>query len=131
MRQHGEEFECLGVKVAVVTFESQPNAQSYARDFGLQWPLLVDESRNLYSAYGMEQGDLWHVYGPSACWAYVKLLARGRRPRLPHGDTRQLGGDVLMDRKGVVRLHHVGSGPASRPTVSSILDVIRRTDTVD
>ena len=131
MRQYNQDLETLGVKVAVVTFEIQPNAQSYARDFGLKWPLLVDESRTLYAAYGMEQGDVWHVYGPAAWWAYAKLLSRGRRPRRPQGDTRQLGGDVLIDREGVVRLHHVGSGPADRPTVSSILDVIRRADKVD
>ena len=34
-------------------------------------------------------------------------------------------GDVLIDPAGVVRLHHASRGPADRPTVESILQVVR------
>jgi len=53
-------------------------------------------------------------------------MAQGRRPRTSSGaDVRQLGGDVLVDPEGTVRFHHIGSGPAARPPVFELLDVVR------
>lgn len=127
MREYENEIEAIGLKVVIVTFEAGPLALAYVRDTELQWPLLVDESRILYSAYGMERGRWWDIFGPAAWWVYAKLLVKGRRIRRPSGDVQQLGGDVLIDPAGIVRLHHVGAGPADRPSVSSILDVVRST----
>lgn len=100
-------------------------AMSYVRDTGLTWPLLVDESRLLYAAYGMDRGGWWDIFGPQSWWAYCKLLFRGRRLQRSGSDVRQLGGDVLVDPQGKVRVHHVGSGPADRPSVTSLLDAVR------
>ena len=128
LRRHEDEIQALGLKVVVVTFEPAAPAQAYVRGFELRWPLLIDESRALYSAYAMGHGHWWHVFGPSAWWIYIKLLAKGRRLVRSRGNFSQLGGDVLIDPRGVVRLHHVGSGPADRPSVPWILDTIRRAD---
>ncbi|MCP4784114.1 MAG: hypothetical protein GY903_22825 [Fuerstiella sp.] len=124
MREHENEIEALGIKVVIVTFEAGLLAQAYIRETNLRWALLVDEPRDLYSAYGMERGRWWDILGPAAWWVYAKLLVRGRRLRNPSGDVKQLGGDVLIDPAGIVRLHHVGAGPADRPRVSSLLDVV-------
>ena len=113
------------MKVVVVTFEVGSAAQAYVRDTNLSWPMIVDETRALYSAYGMERGSWWKIYGPGPWWVYAKLLLKGRRLRRPRGNFDQLGGDVLIDPEGIVRLHHVGSGPADRPSVRTIIDVIR------
>ncbi len=126
MRQHEAEIEALEIKVVVVTFEIGPMAEAYVRETDLRWPLLVDETRELYTAYGMERGRSWQILGPASMWAYAKLLAKGRRLRRPNDDVFQLGGDVLIDPQGVVRLHHVGSGPADRPSVSSLLELVRK-----
>jgi hypothetical protein len=101
-------------------------ATSYVRQTRLDWPLLVDRGRALYRAYGMLRGRRRDIYGPAALWAYLKLLARGRRLRVPGSDVRQLGGDVLIDPGGIVRIHHVGSGPADRPSVASLLKPVER-----
>ncbi len=98
---------------------------SYVRETQLEWPLLVDTERVLYRAYGLDRGHWWNIYGPASIWTYSKLLMRGRRLRLPGSDVHQLGGDVLIDPNGVVRLHHIGSGPADRPTFSELLKAIR------
>ncbi|HSH13152.1 MAG TPA: SelL-related redox protein, partial [Desulfurivibrionaceae bacterium] len=36
----------------------------------------------------------------------------------------QRGGDVLIDPNGMVRLHHIGKGPADRPRVEDILRLV-------
>ena len=109
-----------------VTFQMTSLAETYARETQLHWPLLVDDSLSLYSAYGMHRGRVWDVWGPASWWVYIKLMLHGRLLILPAGDPNQLGGDVLIDPKGIVRLHHVGSGPADRPSVPGLLDIVRR-----
>jgi hypothetical protein len=125
LREHEDEIEALGIKVLVITFEAGPLALAYVKESNIRWPLLVDESRALYAAYGMHRGHWRDILGWSSWRAYAKLLLQGRRLRRSSGDLQQLGGDVLIDPEGVVRLHHVGTGPADRPSVSSLLDVVR------
>ena len=126
MRQRENEFKELEVNIVVVTFEAGPVAQAYVRQTALNWPLLIDESRALYGAYGMLQGHIWDIFGLPAVWAYAKLLRQGKKLRSSSGDVRQLGGDVLIDPQGIVRLHHIGRGPADRPAVSLLFETIRQ-----
>lgn len=125
MWQEENEIEALGVKVAVVTFEAGLLARLYVRETNLSWPLLVDQSRKVYAAYGMEHATWWDVFGPASLWKYARLLLRGRRLHRSEGDVFQRGGDVLIDPEGVVRVHHIGSGPADRPSVPELLNVVR------
>ena len=88
----------------------------------MPWPLLSDESRSLYRAYGMGRARWRHLLGPSAILAYAREAARGRIPRWPAADPVQQGGDVLIDPAGIVRLVHAGAGPGHRPPVELLLD---------
>ena len=123
MRQQEQRLSELGVEVAVVTFDADYMAKSYVQQTQLQWPLLVDADRDLYRAYGMERADLWSIYGPASVWNYLKLLFQGRRLHRPGSDTRQLGGDVLIDPQGIVQFHYVSTSPHDRPTPETILSI--------
>ncbi|MBI2835817.1 MAG: AhpC/TSA family protein [Acidobacteria bacterium] len=125
MQQHERAFEDLGTRIAVVTFETTPFVRAYLAETKVTWPILIDHDRTLYRSYGMHRGHLWNIWGPRTWWAYVKELAHGRLPRYSRADTRQLGGDVLVDPEGIVRLHYVGTGPADRPSVAQILQARR------
>ena len=109
----------------IVTFENQADAAEYVTDIGMPWPILVDEQRELYRAYGLERAKWYHLVGPRTLLAYVKEALRGTFPRRPVADTTQQGGDVLIDPDGVVRFHHVGAGSGYRPTVAQILEARR------
>jgi alkyl hydroperoxide reductase subunit AhpC len=124
LQRHESELKDRGVIVVVVTFEAGFLARNYAEDSGLAWPLLVDERRDLYHAYGMLTAGFWEIWGPATWWAYLKEMVRGRFPRKSEGDISQRGGDVLIDPSGIVRMHHVGKTPADRPSVASILERI-------
>ena len=119
LRQQEQELQALDIDVAVVTFQSSPIAENYVRETKLDWPILIDDSLKLYSAYGMERGRVWDVWGPATMGVYFKLMFKGRMPRKPAGDVHQLGGDILIDPQGIVSLHHIGTGPADRPTIES------------
>ena len=126
MRRHEKELKKLDLQVVVVTFQSGPIVEAYARETRLVWPILIDTSLEMYLAYGMNRGPWWSIFGPTAWWAYVKLLLRGRRLRVPSGDVSQLGGDVIIDPEGIIRLHHIGAGPGDRPAIHALLDTVRR-----
>jgi hypothetical protein len=125
LQQHQRELEELGIRIAVVTFETAASVRAYIADTGIAWPVLLDQDRTLYRAYGMDRGRLRDIWGIRTWLAYAKELARGRLPRYSGADTRQLGGDVLIDPAGIVRFHHVGTGPADRPAVAAILEARR------
>ncbi|MFV2069765.1 MAG: SelL-related redox protein [Pirellulales bacterium] len=125
LRQQVDALETLNVRVVAVTFESGWLPEAYVEETELPWPLLIDDSRRLYAAYDMSRGHGWNLFGPAALGSYAKLLLRGRRIRRPTGDVYQLGGDVLIDPNGIVRLHHVGNGPADRPEIDSLLQIAK------
>ena len=121
LQQAREELDRLEIQTLVVTFEGRREAREYLDETGLIWPLLVDTDRQLYRAYDMHAARLRHLWGFATMRAYGREALRGRFPRIPRADTAQQGGNVLIDPAGVVRLHHVGSGPADRPTVATVL----------
>jgi peroxiredoxin len=124
LRQHEQTLRQREIEVCVVTFDAGPMAEAYVRETALPWPLLRDETRQLYRSYQMDRADWWAIYGPASIWHYLRLLFQGRRLQRPGSDWRQLGGDVLIDPTGVIRLHFVSSSPHDRPTIESILAVM-------
>lgn len=114
----------------VVTFEDGPMARLYVEETGLDWPLLVDHERSLYQAFGMDRGSKWEIWGPKTWWAYLREGLRGQRLKAATGDPDQLGGDVIVDPDGTVRLHHVGRGPADRPPIDQLLELVRAHQTL-
>lgn len=123
MQQAEEELARLGVQPLAVTFEDATAARAYVAETGLRWPLLVDTERRLYHAYAMRKARLGHLWGAATFRAYFREARLGRFPRLPRADTRQQGGNVLIDPDGLVRFQHVGLGPADRPAVRKLLAV--------
>ena len=77
MQQAEREIADLGIRVLVVTFEAHPAARAYVEETGTRWPVISDESRSLYEAYGMGRARWRHLLGPSALLAYLREVARG------------------------------------------------------
>lgn len=122
MRGQQDRLTELGIEVVVVTFDADFMARAYVEQTKLPWPLLIDGDRKLYRAYDMARADWWSIYGPASIWHYMKLVfGRGRKIEKPGSDTRQLGGDVLIDPEGFVRFHYVSESPHDRPSVDEIL----------
>ena len=124
MQQNEQAFKERRVAIAVVTFETDVFAHRYVEETGIAWPLLVDNTKEIYRAYGMWYASVWNIWGFSTWWVYMKLLARGQRLAKSQGDYYQRGGNVLIDPDGVVRFHHIGKGPADRPAVKTLLRMI-------
>jgi hypothetical protein len=125
LQQHKDEFTKRDINIVAVTFETERVASGFMFKTQLPWPLLIDTEKQLYSGYGMTKARFSDIWGLRTWKAYAKEMAKGQLPKKSNGDIYQRGGDILIDPKGVVRLHHVGAGPADRPSVESILALIK------
>lgn len=59
--------------------------------------------------------------------SYARLLLKGYRLKPVMGDAYQLGADFVVDKEGVVRLAYYSKNPADRPSVETLLSVVRET----
>ena len=110
----------------MLTFEGREAATAYGDETGVSCPILVDEERTLYEAYGLGAARTRHLIGPTTLKAYAGEALRGVWPRRPVADTTQQGADVLIDPEGIVRFHHVGAGSGYRPPIDAILETVKR-----
>lgn len=127
------ERERLGLRVTAVAF-AQPHALKPWRErLGLdELPLVADPTRQLYEAFGLRRASFARVWLDPRVWTrYGQLLLRGRRPERVREDPLQLGGDVLLDREGVVRWIYRSRGPEDRPSLAAVgaaLNQLRRSE---
>jgi alkyl hydroperoxide reductase subunit AhpC len=121
LRQREQELGRLGIEVCVVTFDDGFLVKNYVVRSSMTWPLLIDKGKRLYESYGMERGSWWSILNPVSLTHYIRQMLKGTMPGRPGSDSRQLGGDVLIDPAGVVRLQHVSKNPHDRPSVDLIL----------
>lgn len=124
LRQNQDRLDELDVQVKIVAFDNDFMAKAYVQATGLHWPLLLDCERKLYTAYGMARGSWWAIYNPVSIAKYIWLIIVGQKPGKPGSDWRQLGGDVLIDPEGIIRLHHVSADPHDRPRLREIFEVV-------
>lgn len=124
MRERLAEFG--DAEVVVVAFAAPRFVADYQRDRLVPLPILIDDSRATYRAYGLGRGSVWKVWGPKIWWAYAKLIRRGRPVGRATEDTLQLGGDFVVDRDGTLVYAFRSADPDDRPTVDDLLIAVRQ-----
>ena len=125
LQQRKAELDELGLHIVLISFETPVRAELYVKETGLAWPLIIDEPRSLYEAFGMDPGSFQAIWSPKNWGVYLRIIAKGRLPKLPRNDVNQLGGDVLIDPDGKVKIHHVSRSPTDRPPIDSLLAGVR------
>lgn len=121
-----ERIDELGddTEVVLIVFGGEPFEQYAARN-ALAYPILRDEDRAVYRAYGLARGSFTDVWNWAAVKKYASILRGGRR-RLERAteDTRQLGGDFVIAPDGTLAWGHWGEGPADRPSVEAVIAAV-------
>lgn len=116
------ELESLDIHVLLVSFEPVHRVRLYQSADGPRWPVLSDESRTGYERYGLERASFLRTwFSPRTTLFYVRAALRGKRLRRPVSDTRQLGGDFLIDPEGRVVFAFRSAEPADRPSADLII----------
>lgn len=110
----------------MVTFEADFLARLYLEETALPWPLAVDQERVVYRHFEMDRARWRDVWSFRVMAKYARLVASGLRLARSSGDTRQRGGDVVIDPSGRLFLGVVGDGPADRVDIDTVLAQIKR-----
>lgn len=126
MRQRYPAVQAANSDVVAISFEGQDRLAQLARQLQLPFVVLSDPARETYRYYGLARGSWTQTFSPGTVWSYIKLLARGRRYHPRRSDLRQMGGDFIIDARGIVRFEHRGAAPHDRPTVEQLLEVLER-----
>ncbi len=126
MRQSAE-LAAMGVGIAALFFSQAHRLPEYRARFDIpdEIPLLADEGRTVYKAYGMRVGSLREIYSPQVIAKYARLIRGGMKMQMKTDeDTRQLGGNVIVGRDGRIILVHCSKNQADRPNVETLIAVI-------
>lgn len=117
-----------GALVALITFTDEDSLEAYEAHHDLGFALLRDPDRAAYRAFGLGRGSLARVWGLRAARRYAQLIRVGgwRRLHRPTEDTRQLGGDFVIDPAGRLSWSYRGAGPDDRPTVDEIVAAVEQ-----
>jgi len=125
LRHFEDDFRRLGVQLLIISFGTEYWARAWLQETGSPFPLLLDLERATYQVYGLGSSFI-RVWSPKVMWHYLKLILRGEHMRPVQGDPHQLGGDVIVDAEGAIRLIHRSKDPVDRPPVASLLAVLRK-----
>ena len=108
----------------LLSFGQERQAGNWIQETKAPFPLLLDKERSVYRAYGLERSFVksWH---PRIMLHYLALLFKGRKLHPIQGDPNQLGGDFIVDARGIVRFSHYSEDPSDRPSFQRILEAIK------
>lgn len=90
----------------------------------VNFTVLLDRERTVYNTYGLERSRLRSI-SLRTLWLYAKKHLTGHEMHSSNGDdTSQLGGDFIVDKKGILRLVYPSHDPVDRPPVDDLLKVL-------
>jgi alkyl hydroperoxide reductase subunit AhpC len=107
-----------------ISFVGEPFVSAWLAETKSPFPMLLDESRLLYHAYGLRR-SVMHSWGPRNLWYYAQALASGRKMFGKRGDPNQLGGNFIVDARGVVRYAYPSHNPTDRPNIEDLLRITK------
>ncbi len=111
----------------LVSFGAPEVAKVWLEERCPSFRLLLDPERMAYRTYGLQRSWLrsWNL---KTLLRYIQLLSAGRKWRGIQGDSTQLGGDFVVDSKGILRLTYRSRDPTDRPPVADLLALLQQLD---
>jgi alkyl hydroperoxide reductase subunit AhpC len=123
--QHTAAFQAANTRIVLISFGLAYQARAWQAETGACFTLLLDPDRAAYRAYQLEH-SLARSWQPKVWLEYARLMLSGSRFawRGIQGDSAQLGGDFIVDAKGILRLAYRSHDPTDRPTTIRLLQEI-------
>ena len=122
---HHAQIQATNTDVVTISFGTPYWAHVWLQETQSPFPFLVDPERAAYRAYGLE-ASVFRSWSPANLWYYSKAVLQRRETFGKRGDPHQLGGDFIIDARGIVQLSHPSHDPTDRPPITRILAVLQR-----
>ena len=120
--QRQQDLDRLKVRVLIVSFSAPAFARVWLEETNAPFSLLLDEDREAYQRYGLERSFL-RSWSPRTIWYYLLNWKARPKSKLPD-DLNQLGGDFIVDAKGVLRLNYPSYEPIDRPSMDQLFSIL-------
>lgn len=92
-----------GQAVFIVHDEPELLRDGMLEGLEIPFPVGLDLERNYYRRWGLNRAPLRKIYLDPRVWMrYARILAGGQRWIAAGRDTLQLGGDFVVDRRGLI-----------------------------
>lgn len=117
-------FTALNTQVFTVTFGHPYWAQAWLQETASPFPVLLDPTQDVYRLYGLDHSAVrsWSV---KALLYYARALLRGEKLIEKRGDTHQLGGNFIIDKRGIMQFVYPSRDPTDRPPVDAMMKVLK------
>lgn len=124
IKQHDRLTRAGATAVFVAHDEPEVLQDSMLAGLECPFPVLIDRQRSSYRAWGLQRASFAQIWLDPAVWRqYARLLRSGERLRTMGADTRQLGGDFIVDPQGVIAYSRPQRRD-DRPPVGQLLTII-------
>jgi len=114
-------FEAAGARLVFVGNGAPHFARTFAEDYHLDEPVLVDERRATYKALGMGKLTLATLVSPRALLAAARALAAGFVQGRTQGNAFQLGGVLAVKPGGGILYRYRSEFAGDHPKHEVIL----------
>lgn len=122
---HYTEFKAHQTSIVAISFGKPDWAQIWLKAVAAPFPIWLDAERRAYRAYGLEK-SMFRSWGLNNLRYYARALLAGQKLQGYQGDVNQLGGNVIVDRQGIVRFSYPSRDPTDRPSIAALLGVLQQ-----
>lgn len=131
LQRINEELKGFNASLLVVSFNDVETINKWKSETNCIFPIISDQERLMYQKLhlGASVKHTWDI--KSQIW-YATQLCNDRKlyPMLEGDDPHQLGGDLIVDGSSAkILMIHRSTSPTDRPSIESILDVIKEYET--
>lgn len=119
-----DELHGLGAELVFIGNGAAFFARAFRDEFHVTVPLLVDEARASYTALGFRR-DVASSLNPKMLLHAKRAMAAGFSQKAVHGDARQQGGVLVVDRGGGVVYAYVSDTAGDHPDPAEVVAALR------
>jgi hypothetical protein len=124
LREHEQAFRDKGAAVAAVGLGDRLYAQMFREETDINFPLLVDESRQAYRVVDLKSANLLHLLRSENTVARKRALAGGHHQHKLGQNPFQLGGSFVFGPGNVDRFAHISKTFGDNATVAALLEAL-------
>ena len=120
------QFEDAGLRLALIGQATPRDAAEFRRRLRIELPVLADERRASYKAFGLRVGGVAQLFGPKVVAKGVITSVRSAvRQGITVGHPGQLGGAAVILPGGRLAFEHRAQDASDNASPEQLLDAMR------